>query len=608
VLRRVPCLLALAALLALAVSAAPASARGQLSHARKAKIRAELRRQVKRNPRVLHRRSFLRRAALVNFDLPVTIRLRNPCMTDNGQNPAPGAGQTCATQGAALNQINVPSARVNLGPSLGARDVVISGALAAVVEFQDTFDGGGIGNVNIKLLPSDKSLLTSSVPLLWNDTIADPSARSDANWLASLARPGGQLSALQSYAGSAANTSGCGDWTTAAGEGGTYAAAAAGPGYKALFHDTPMNFGSGTGAGLPGYPVSTSGGAPSGAFLPVSAGVDDPADIRAGGVTGSNDWIGPGSSPFPTGSAPGGFTGSAASTVLRTTALSLGIAPGGIAVNMSTGTETTPGGLTTAQGSQDTTLGYSGGQANLFGNIPGKKVGIDVTVNLATKINAVARIVDQDVFKQPGLVEGGDFPSAYFQCRQVVTGAVQNYIPGVRLTGTLRIAPAITKDGRVRIAKATVQSNINEPEHIALSACLFPAKPYNAYAGTSSDVVAAKVPTLAQVTGGGASQAVPGGVLQTDGNANVPFRDAERYPNLAEGLAPTSVPCGSDAAGNLADVIRRSGLTGTVGGLPTPTDPAYGGVNYRGDQASVSGDLTVNPIDVDVLLGDEPIG
>ena len=111
------------------------------------------------------------------------------------------------------------------------------GALAAVVEFQDTFDGGAIGNVNIKLLPSDKSLLTSSVPLLWNDTIADPSARSDANWLASLARPGGQLSTLQSYADSTANTSGCGDWTTTAGEGGTYAAAAAGPGYKALFHE-----------------------------------------------------------------------------------------------------------------------------------------------------------------------------------------------------------------------------------------------------------------------------------------------------------------------------------------------------------------------------------
>ena len=65
---------------------------------------------------------------------------------------------------------------------------------------------------------------------------------------------------------------------------------------------------------------------------------------------------------------------------------------------MSTGTATTSGGLPTAQGSQDVTLGYSGGQANLFGNIPGKNVGIDVTVNLAATINGIARIIDQDVF------------------------------------------------------------------------------------------------------------------------------------------------------------------------------------------------------------------
>ena len=36
--------------------------------------------------------SFLRRAALVNFKLPVTIRLRNPCTTENGQNPQPTVG------------------------------------------------------------------------------------------------------------------------------------------------------------------------------------------------------------------------------------------------------------------------------------------------------------------------------------------------------------------------------------------------------------------------------------------------------------------------------------------------------------------------------------
>ncbi len=297
--------------------------------------------------------------------------------------------------------------------------------------------------------------------------------------------------------------------------------------------------------------------------------------------------------------------------MLRTNALSLGIAPGGVSVNMSTGTATTPGGLTTAQGSQDVTLGYSGGQANLFGNIPGKNVGIDVTVNLQTKINSIVRIMDQDVFKAPSLIEGENYPASLFNCAQIVTGAVQNYIPGVRLTGSLRIAPAITKDGKVRIAKATVQSDINNPDRVALSACLFPAKPYNAYQVGSTDASAAKIPTIGQVVAGGPTSYFnygPGGVLMLSDHPTAPALNAERYPNNTEGNAPSTVPCGSDTTPQLADIIRQSGLTGTVAGLPTPSDPAYAGVTYNGSQASVAGDITVNPLDVDVLLGDQPIG
>ena len=245
--------------------------------------------------------------------------------------------------------------------------------------------------------------------------------------------------------------------------------------------------------------------------------------------------------------------------------------------------------------------------AQVFGNIPGKNVGIDVTVNLATKINAIARIVDQDVFKAPALVEGENYPAAYFNCRQVFTGAVQNYIPGVRLTGSLRIAPAITKDGKVRIAKATVQSDTNNPDRVALSACLFPAKSYNAYTAGSTDTSSAPIPTLAQGLAGGVFFG-GGPTLMGDGNTNLPETSAERYPNLAEGNAPSAVPCGADTTPELANLIRTSGLTGTVSGLPTPSDPAYAGVTYNGSQASVAGDITVNPLDVDVLLGDQPVG
>ena len=103
-------------------------------------------------------------------------------------------------------------------------------------------------------------------------------------------------------------------------------------------------------------------------------------------------------------------------------------------------------------------------------------------------------------------------------------------------------------------------------------------------------------------------------VLMGDGNTAAPLSSAERYPNLSEGNAPSTTPCGTDQVSaspdgpGLADIIRKSALTGTVAGLPTPSDPAYGGLTYKGDQASVAGDITVNPIDVDVLLGDQPIG
>ena len=175
--------------------------------------------------------------------------------------------------------------------------------------------------------------------------------------------------------------------------------------------DAELHPGFPTGAGIPGYPYYDPAGpggttTPAG-YLPNYPGVDGIDQIKTGGVVGNNDWIGLNPNPFPTGSAPTNsgnpaaplpFNYNVANTVLRTNALHLAIAPGGVSVNMSTGTPTTPGGLPTAQGSQDVTLGYSGGQANLFGNIPGKNVGIDVTVNLATTINGIARIMDQDTF------------------------------------------------------------------------------------------------------------------------------------------------------------------------------------------------------------------
>ena len=68
------------------VGAAPAAQRKSAA-AKKAAARKQLRKELRRHPAALRRRSFLRRAALVNFKLPVTIRLRNACMTENGHEP-----------------------------------------------------------------------------------------------------------------------------------------------------------------------------------------------------------------------------------------------------------------------------------------------------------------------------------------------------------------------------------------------------------------------------------------------------------------------------------------------------------------------------------------
>src|SRR5439155_24453481 len=119
-------------------------------------------------------------------------------------------------------------------------------------------------------------------------------------------------------------------------------------------------------------------------------------------------------------------------------------------------------------GGQNLVLGKSGGQANLFGNIPGKSSGLDVTVNLATKINSILRIQDQDAFEP--LIAGGNWPAAVFSCAQVWTGAVQNYIPSVHLNGSLKISPGITSDGHLRIAKATL-GQLGSDSQFAVAAC-----------------------------------------------------------------------------------------------------------------------------------------
>src|SRR4051812_21999067 len=238
---------AIAAVLGIASFAAtPALARPSAQRA--ALIRARLAKDVRRRPGVVTKRWFLRQAGLVKFKLPVTLRLRDSPL---------------------------PTATVDLGPSLGSRTIALGGSLAGEVLFSDDFDGGAMGSVGINIVPSDTAVLrSSSIPLLWNDDVSDPATRSDTNVLAATTADTG-LSAT-------GLRQGCGDFTQA----GAAGTSATPPGYNALYAGyTPAGSGFGPGQGLPGYPYEDpdAGPVPAG-YLPIYPGVDAIDALHSGGA------------------------------------------------------------------------------------------------------------------------------------------------------------------------------------------------------------------------------------------------------------------------------------------------------------------------------------
>jgi len=609
---------------------AGAASAKKYSAKQKAQIRKSLKKQIKKNPAVIKRKSFVRRAALVNFVLPVTIRLRTACTTPQTSS---AAGNCTALNEQDPVNTGSPStwrgnfANVDLGPSLGQRQIALSGSLAAEVQFNDTYDGGALGNVGIKILPGAKQLSSSSVPLLWNpDVTTTAGTRSDANFARAAVRAGSALTGLLNATGISGATQGCGDFNNNVVGARTIGAVSGQGTYSALWYNglgqpTPPNgLGAPTG-GLPGYPVMDPAVDPTyttpAYFLPIFAGIDDPNNVTGGTfATGSNNSVGPNQNPFPytNNTAPGGASYNAADTVLRTNALQIGIAPAGVTVDGATGTSvsSTPGDLGNGpQGTQSFITGQSGGQANLFGNIPGKSDSIDVTVNLATKINSIIRIVDQDVFDTP-LVSGQTWPAGIFNCRQIWTGAVQNYIPGVRLKGSLRVAPAITKDGKLRIAKATVKTS--QDTHVALSACLMPYATYGddngSYSGSTATApakvrpvpfdggaatvsgTAAVLPTQAEAIAGGIGVGAITSLVQYN-NTALPFVNSPR-------AVPNTVTCNSAPT----PLVANSGLTGNVAPQTGASGDGYT-TTATGAQATVAGDITVPNLSVDVLIGDD---
>jgi hypothetical protein len=486
-------LLAVAAL-AVGVFAGPASAK-KLSAKQRAAVRTQLRKEIKKNPKVINRKSFVKRASLVDFTLPVTIKLR---------------GASAAT--------NPNQANIDLGASLGKRTLNLGGSLAAQIQFHDSYDGGALGNVDLKILPSaSKALTSTSLPLLWNKQVS----QAGTNWNSSLI---------------GAPNEGCGDFS------GDSAVA---------FANTPF-------PAVPIFPSLAAAAAhtPSG-YVPEIPGVDGLDKLAASGVPGDNN-VGTNVTPFPSGTvqdpAGGDYAPTYKDAVLRTGALALSVANPGVVTD--SGVERT----------QNITIGQSGGQANLFGNIPGKAYGIDVTVSLATKINSILRSVAPDAYP---LIEGQPYPGASFTCRQAWSGTVQNYIPGVKLKGSLHISPAITAGG-LRIAKASL-SSLGDPAHIGLAACLAPEAPF------------------------AADSTNPGAVVPT-GTGGVDADPSHRP--IAETAAHRSAP--ADACNSVqSPQVANAGFSG----IANPTDPAYT-TSSNGSKVSVAGDISVQDIEADIMIGD----
>jgi hypothetical protein len=528
---------------------AKSSAKHKMSAKQKAQVRAQLRKQIKKNPKAISRKSFLKKAALVNFKLPVTLRLRG-ANTQAGCNGFTVA--TCEpTQGVIPGGANPNKASVDLGPSLGSREVDLGGKLAAEITFHDSFDGGALGNVSLDIRPSTTKALTStSIPLLWNPQVTQAGTRYESNDL---------------YMPESA--SGCGNFSN---DNGTPAVD------NTVVSQPNITFGKLAlptlgGPGVMGYPYTTAPGFPTVAFLPINPGINDTNDNtvrpRTGTLPANDDIVGGAVNPFPTGTPPGGFTPTAADTVLRTNALNLEIATPG-SVNQSTS-------VNGPEGSQDIVIGKSGGEANLFGNIPGKAYGIDVTVSLKTRINSIIRVVDQDSF-HTGLYTGQTWPAGVFNCQQVWTGGVDNYIPGVRLVGNLKISPGLTSDGKLRIAKATVSSQAGYPTRFAVAACLFP---HTTYAKRQAN------PTVP-------NPLLNPGTLAAPSLLPVDTTQKETKP---------AANCNSTPDSLVTDSALPSAVVNTLG----PAAGANGfSVTNSGSRVSVAADLNVDNVQIDVLIGD----
>jgi hypothetical protein len=152
---------------AVVAPAAPA----KMSAAKKRAIKKKLNRAIKKNPKVVLKKRWLRKADMVNFNLPTTIRLNAAANnTPTFAGDFTGNGRYRPDFGAGANQVaSDDTAFLDLGPSLGTRTLKLGGTVDAVIRFHDVSDPGSLGDVDLSI--TGGTVRTTGLPLLGNTNV-----------------------------------------------------------------------------------------------------------------------------------------------------------------------------------------------------------------------------------------------------------------------------------------------------------------------------------------------------------------------------------------------------------------------------------------------------
>jgi hypothetical protein len=145
--------LLVAACLVFGATAGNATAKRYTAKQKRA-ISHKLLKQLKKNPKLIRSKSFVRKASAVNFQLPVTIRLNPDVVYPNVLCGALGMTAGCAGPvtfqrlGGLTNSDD--TALLDLGQSLGGvKQLKLGGQIEAYVDFKSPLDGGNLGDVDI---------------------------------------------------------------------------------------------------------------------------------------------------------------------------------------------------------------------------------------------------------------------------------------------------------------------------------------------------------------------------------------------------------------------------------------------------------------------------